>query len=88
MRSGKWRDRNDADRRLVRRKISRTDAAQSDRRSRWASLKTVHPDEFETLLINEVQFLAPYTEQEAQQVEEYIHQHLRELYHYLHSLTS
>jgi hypothetical protein len=53
-----------------------------------AYLQTVRADEFETLLINEVRFLAPYTEKEAQQVEDYIHQHLRELYHYLHSLTS
>jgi len=53
-----------------------------------AYLKTVRADEFEKLLINEVQFLAPYTEQETRQVEEYIRQHLRELYHYLHSLAS
>jgi len=53
-----------------------------------AYLKTVRADEFEKLLINEVQFLAPYTEKEAQQVEEYIRQHLRELHHYLHSLAS
>jgi hypothetical protein len=53
-----------------------------------AYLKTVRADEFEKLLINEVRFLAPYTEKEAQQVEHYIHQHLRELYHYLHSLAS
>jgi maleate cis-trans isomerase len=53
-----------------------------------AYLKTVRPDEFEKLLISEVQFLAPYIEKEAQEVEDYIHQHLRELYHYLHKLAS
>jgi hypothetical protein len=53
-----------------------------------AYLRTVRADEFEKLLINEAQFLAPYTEQETQRVKEYIHQHLRELYHYLHSLAS
>ncbi len=53
-----------------------------------AHLKTVRPDEFEKLLLSEVQFLAPYTEKEAREVEDYIHQHLQELYHHLHSLAS
>jgi hypothetical protein len=53
-----------------------------------AYLKTVRPAEFEELLIREVQFLATYDETEGREVEKYIHQHLPELYQFLHSLTS
>jgi hypothetical protein len=53
-----------------------------------ARLKTVRPEEFAELLIREVQFLAPYEENERRAVEQYIHDHLSELYRFLHTLAT
>ena len=51
-------------------------------------LKKVSPVEFEKLLIHEVHFLCPYTENEECIVKKYIRRHLSELYQFTQSLTS
>lgn len=48
-----------------------------------AYLKTARPAELEKLLVDEVRFLSPYDKKEEQEVEQYIHQHLGELYRFV-----
>ena len=50
-------------------------------------VKTVPPAEFEKQHIDEVRFFAPYDKKEIQEVEQYIHQHLAELYQFVQVLA-
>jgi hypothetical protein len=50
-------------------------------------LKTVSLNEFENLLLREVEFIAPYDEEEAKAVKEYIHTHIEELYKLVKELS-
>lgn len=52
-----------------------------------AYMKTVSLPEFEKGLIEEVHFLIPYNNEEMRKVEDYIRQHLKELYQLAHSLS-
>jgi hypothetical protein len=49
-------------------------------------LKTVTPEEFENLLVNEMLFLAPYDEEQQTAVKQYIHVNRDELYGFLQDL--
>jgi hypothetical protein len=49
-------------------------------------LKTVTPEEFERLLTEEMEFLAPYDEEQQEAVREYIRVHRDDLYHSLQEL--
>lgn len=50
-------------------------------------LAQVPQHQFASLLIHEVRFLAPYSPQEARAMEQYVEQHLTELYRFMQGLA-